>query len=482
MIKQLCRGAASVLFSVVAIAACNDDGVGTYTVPKNVVLKEAQINMSDMTVSLAAIYDGDDSGVDEAWFSLREDTEGVESERIACSWKNGKAEAKVGNLTEGKDYVYNFHIRTVGGNTISGSENKMCQFYAPSNFVFSTQTTLTAKILQVAYSGSDEFVERAELELTRSDNSKVENVPEIYCEDGLARVMFKLSEWEQDLYRCKLVLTLYDGRVVESQMVKLSLLPLPETLTLAKVVADNGKLFFSASYDGEDKTIESAEYVLSDKKGEVLETVAGKCASRKCVAEVSGYGYGKYNLTLTLSLVDGSTLVAGPMTFVYSKPRTYDYVLMVPAELGAAGMATNSKDCAAVNKVTHSGIDWTYFQMYARTSSGKTTFYSSSSKPGYIYNETPFEYGIRTLYIIHSSGKDAVNFNCYGKKNAGDEWVKLAMAEVGAVEGVKDTNKYTFTYDLSVGNYNYVKFESTRQELKATYFAYEYYTEPAVEY
>lgn len=480
--KQLCRGVVCALLPLAFIAACNDDGTGTYTVPKKVVLEDARVNVSDMTVSLAAVYDGDDSGIEEAWFSVRENQDGAEAEKVPCSWAGGKAEARVGNLAKGKDYVYNFHILTVGGNTLSGSEEKLCQFHAPSGFVFSTQTTLTAKILQVAYSGADEFVKKAKLVMKRQDNTEVENVPEIICEDGLARVMFKLDEWAKDLYNCQLVLTLYDDSVVESQVAKLSLLPLPETLTLSKVVANDGKLSFSASYDGEDETIESAEYVLSDKAGKVLQKVAGKCVSRKCTAEVSGYEYGKYNLTLTLSLVDGSTLVAGPMVFVYSKPRTYEYVLMKPKEMSEAGMATSSGGCTTVNKVTYADVEWNYFQMYARTSSGKTTFYCSSSKPGWITNDTAFKYGVKALYIIHSSGKDAVNFNCYGKKKAEDKWTKMAVAEVGAVEGVANTNKYTFTYDLSVGDYDYFMFETTKQELKATYLAYEYYTEPAVEY
>ena len=70
--KQLCRGVVCALLPLVFIAACNDDGTGTYTVPKNVVLEDARVNVSDMTVSLSAVYDGDDSGIEEAWFSVRE--------------------------------------------------------------------------------------------------------------------------------------------------------------------------------------------------------------------------------------------------------------------------------------------------------------------------------------------------------------------------------------------------------------------------
>lgn len=469
-----------VMVSVAALfiwTGCSKESFKTYTVTSEIVLGDPQVDLSDLSITLSAVYNGDDSGIAGACFTVRRDGEDASAARtVACDWADGKAEARLTGLESGYDYWINFVVTTTGGNNISAEEDKYCPFSRPANFAYSTVNTVTSKILQVAYTGADVFIEKADLILFNSAGERVNGTPAFTCYNGVGKALFVLSEWEEDLYTFHCEMTLYDGSHISSPDGLLNLLPVPESCTLAAVAVDGDTFTFSASYDGEDKTVARAVFTLFDRNGAVLHELEGTCANRKATATLSGNEYGRYSALCTLYLVDDSILESNRQTFTHARPRAYETLLLEPVPMSEAGMATSSD--SNMNKFEYMGYEWEYKCLYARTSSGVTTLYVKSDEFGIFQNATPFENGIRTVYINHTSGKDTPSFKCYGKAEAGDEWTELDEAvKVG----------YVFIYDLSGDNYRYFQFESREKsnggaELKANSFEVEYYTEAPEEY
>lgn len=459
----------ALISSLCLATGCQNDDFVPYTVPSELILEEAKVNVSDMSVSMSAWYNGDDSGIADAWFAIKAaGNDDAEGQRIDCSWKSGKASAKISGMELGTDYIYGFHIRTIGGNIISSTEEKTLEFSIPGNFTFSSMKTLTSKIVEIDYTGADDFIVSADMTIWNSEGMEMDNVPEVFWNDGKVRLMFRLDDWEEDIYTCRIDFTLYDGAIVSANGT-FSMLPLPENLTMGKVITDEtGKFTFSASYDGEDYTVTKVTFILYDKDGNYLDEIEGTAADRVASAVLENQTYGQYSVECILDLIDGSRLISDRLSFAYSKPRAYENMLLEPIPMSEAGLVTNGDDCKVATKFSYLGYDWESLNLYARSSSS-VTLYIKSSTPGYFMNVTPFENGIKTIYINHSSSKDTNKFNCYGKTDENDSWIKMA-------EAVKDGN--TFIYDLSGGNYRYFKFETTTQELKANSFAIDWYTEP----
>lgn len=465
---------AAALFAVMALGyGCDDDGQKTYTVPSYVVLEDARLDVSTGSIALSAVYNGDDTGIDNVRFLVWKQGQETSPEYVDCKWSGGRADAVIAGLEKDGTYYYNMEITTVGGNVIKSSEPAVFSLAEPSDFILKTATTKTSKILMIEYSGADEYIQSSSLEIVDSEGNAVNEAPGVSCVDGVARAIFFLDEWKEDLYTVKLVLGIYGGGIITSQEFKFSLLPLPENLKLSPVEMMDGTLKFSAVYDGEDKTVEKATFTLCDKAGNVLNVLDGVCSDRTARAEVSGKDYGKYMVSCVLDLVDGSSLSDGPLAFTYARPRAFENMLLEPIPMSEAGLVKSSADCNDPTQFTYAGFQWESQYLYARTSSGKTTLYVSSKYKGYFQNLTPFENGIKTLYINHSSGKDTDKFKCFGKAGSKDEWTQMPEAE-------KTGN--TFVYDLSGDHYCYFRFETTTQELKANSFSLDYYTEAPEEY
>lgn len=472
--KRLQMLFASVLTAAAFIVVgCAQEEFKNYTVPSYVVLEDAQLNVSDLSVTLSAIYNGDDSGIATARFVLWNGGPESAPSYYDCEWKDGSATAIITGLQKGNTYLYNFEITTIGNNTITCEQAKSCSLSEPGDFTMKTTTTLTSKLLIVNYSGADEYIAGAQMEIKDSEGKTPAAAPEVTFGNGSAKSIFFLDEWAEDLYAVKITFDIVGGSKIETPVFKFSLLPLPETLVLDPVVMEDGTFKFSASYDGEDKTVEKAVFNYSDKDGNLIKAIDGLCLNRKATAEITGQEYGRYFISCTLELVDGSSLTAGPQQFIYAKPRKYENLLLEPIPMSEAGLVKSSADCNDPGQFTYAGYTWESQYLYARTSSGKTTLYVSSKYQGYFQCLTPFENGIKTVYINHSSGKDTNKFKCFGKEGAKDEWVQVA-------EAVKEGN--TFIYDLSGANYCYFRFETTTQELKANSFSVDYYTEAPEEY
>lgn len=477
MMKRLLRLTMVSAAALLVWTGCSKDDFKSYTVPSEIVLGDPCVNLSDLSVDVSAVYNGDDNGVADACFTVtKAGDEAAAARKVACSWSNGKAAARIEGLELGNDYYYNFVITTTGGNKISAESDMYCPFSLPSNFSYSTVNTVTSKILQVAYTGSDAFIEVAELVMFDSTGRKLENVPALTCWNGVGKALFPLSEWEEDLYSFHCEMKMYDGTSISSPDGLLNLLPVPESCTLAGVVIDGTTFNFTASYDGEDKTVARAVFTLFDKDGNVLQEIETTGSNRKVTAVVENMEYGRYSVVCTLYLVDDTTLESNRQTFTHARPRASETMLLEPVPMSEAGMAVKADE--NVNKFEYLGYEWEYRNVYARTSSGVTTLYVSSSAFGFFQNATPFVNGIKTVYINHTSGKDTPSFKCYGKVEAGDEWTELPEA---TKEG------YVFIYDLTGDNYRYFQFESREKaeggaELKANSFEVEYFTEAPEEY
>lgn len=459
-------------------AGCGDDGFENYTVPSSVILADPVLNVSDMSVSLSAVYNGDDKGIAEASFNVWKAGDETSSSRYACDWKDGNASASLKGLSTEGSYLCNFEIKTIGGNIVKADEPAEFTLSRPSGFSLKTTTTVTSKILAVTYSGADEYIGGATLIMTKYDGTQVDNLPEVSVGNGEARAIFFLEDWEEDLFTVKMIFDIKGGDSIETPEFKFSLIPLPENLILSQVKMEDGTFSFSASYDGEDRTVEKGEFLFCDKNGSVIKTLDAVCENRMATASVSGQDYGRYNVTCNLELVDGSLLSAGPMAFTYARPRAYESLTLLPVPMSEAGFPKDAAGAESPYKFTYLDYDWEGQFMYARTSSGKTTIYTSSKLEGWFTNATAFPYGIKAVIVNHSSGKDMDKFSCYAKKSASDDWVKLP----DAVKGTPD-NKYAFVYDMSASDYDYFKFTTTaQQELKANNYAIEYYTEAPEEY
>lgn len=461
--------------SLLLMAGCSKPEETVGTVPSSVLLKAPEVDTENSVIRLRAVYNGDDKAVKDAEFTMT-DIQGGESIPISgCRWSGGEAEGTVTGLALGKDYTFNFEIHTKGGNTVKAEKDMDFPYYKPDKVAFRTLTTLTAKVLSASYNGCDALIRKARFIIKNSKGQDfTDRFPEAVCSDRTASILFDMSLWEEDLYTCTLEMTFFDSQVFLSEEYRISLLPLPENITLNSPSIEDGKFIFSAGYDGEDKTITEAYFELYDKTGELLQSVPAKFADRSVSAGISGYPYGRYAFNCFLKLVDGTTISA-PETikFTYSKPRQYAYTELDPVELGKAGMATGS-GVEGTQKVSLLDMDYEYENIYCRTSSGKTTLYCKSSLTGYMANTEPFQYGIKTVYINNSSGKDLVAFACYGKLNEEDEWTEITSA---SKEG------YQFIYDFSGSDYNYFKFSTkAKAELKANSFAVDYYTEAPDEY
>lgn len=463
------------LSAVAMLQACSkEEAKATYYAPSEVVLEGAGINTSDLSVTLSAVYNGDDSGVASARFTLADAATGTAVAVPDCEYSEGVAKVCVKGLEMGKTYKYNFEITTPGANVVKAAEDETLAFCLPKDFEFLTQTTLTSKILTVSYTGDDEFVRNVALVMADSEGNAVENVPEVICAGSSVKALFNLSEWAQDLYDCHVLFTLYDNSTLESDHGKLNLLPVPENIVPAEITFDEtGKWTVKAAYDGEDKTVVKGEVTVCDKTGNEVAKVDAECAGRTMTAYVSGLEYGRYTVTYTLYIVDGSSLSEGPVDYVYAKPREYAEYSMTFAEFFAAGVSETSN--ADPERFTVKGIEWEDTYLQAKPTKSPAYAVWSSSKVGYLTNITPFEKGIKLVHIIASSGmKDIAMYECYAKSAAGDEWTKLP--------GTMVDNK-NYQWNLSLGDYKFFKFMTTAQgEFRLLEVRVQYYTEDAVEY
>lgn len=467
--------ALTAVFAMAMCYGCAEKEFQTCTIPSVIVLEDPVLNTSTMEITVSAIYNGDDEGIKDAWFSVYELTDPENVSKVRCEYLNGKAHCQLKDLELGKNYGFNFNILTIGDNNVTAATAKECPFSNPSDFSYSTSNTNTAKILQVRYSGSDLFITEAQIVIKNSNGEVMDNVPQPLCAYGCAKMLFYFNEWEEDVYTFQINMTLYDGTTITSPEGFLTLMPLPENIVLSPVKINEDKSFsFEASYDGEDKTVSKAEFTIMDKDGNVIETITGTCSEKKAVATTQPYEYGRYKVTVRLDLVDGTYISADEMSFVHAKPRAFETFEMTYQEMSAAGWATNDAGCAEPTVSECKGYNWEYQYIYVRTSGGKTFLYVSSSKKGYMNNTSPFEMGIKKVYIGFNSGKNEKNFECYAKADENGEWEKMPTA-------VKEGT--VFTFDLSGGNYKFFKFTSlAKQEMRSDYVKVEYYTEPYVEY
>lgn len=466
---------AAIALAVTMCYGCAEKEFQTCTIPSDVILQDPVLNTSTMEITVSAVYNGDDEGIKDAWFTVHELASPENETRIECLYEDGKASCTLTGLELGKDYGYNFVILTLGDNLIKASEAGKCPYSYPSDFAFSTSNTATAKVLLVTYSGSDLFVSQAKLTVKNSEGIEMDNVPQPFCADGHAKMLFYFDEWAEDVYTCQMEMTLHDGTSIVSPAGNLTLMPLPENLVLSPAVINADNTFsFNAAYDGEDKTVSKAVFTIMDKDGNVIETIEGTCAGRQASASTGPYEYGRYMVSMRLDLVDGTFLEAGPMSLIHAKPREYVAYEMTYEEMKAAGWAVDAAGCADVSVASVKGYNWEYKDLYVRTSGGRDFIYISSSKQGYAACTSPFEHGIKKVYVGFYQSKKEANFVCYAKTEEGAEWELMPGA-------VKEGN--VFTFDLSGGNYKYFKFASlAKQEMRSDYFKVEYYTEPFVEY
>ena len=180
MIKVLFRLAVVAVTALLSFAGCRDDGFVNYTVASEIVLSSPEIDVSDMSVTVSAIYNGDDSGISDAYFTVRKDGEDASAaSRVPASWSGGYASAVLDGLEVGNDYWFNFVILTSGDNLVTAEEDRYCAFSLPHDFSYSTVNTVTSKILQVSYKGADAFISSAKLVMVDADGENVENLPEI---------------------------------------------------------------------------------------------------------------------------------------------------------------------------------------------------------------------------------------------------------------------------------------------------------------
>lgn len=463
------------VFAMMMCFGCAEKEFQTCTIPSVIVLEDPVLNTSTMEITVSAVYNGDDEGIKDAWFSVYELSDPENVSKVECVYMDGKASCQLKNLELGKNYEFNFNILTVGGNNLTAAAAKACPFSNPSDFIYSTNNTNTAKILQVRYSGSDQFISEVQIIIKNSQGEVMDNAPQPLCANGSAKMLFYFDEWEEDVYTFHLQMTLHDGTTITSPEGILTLMPLPENIVLSPVTINADQTFsFEAAYDGEDKTVSKAEFTIMDKDGNVIETITGTCSGKKAVASTEPYEYGRYKVIVRLDLVDGTYISTEEMSFVHAKPRAFATFEMTYQEMAAAGWATNDAGCAEPTVSECKGYNWEYQYIYVRTSGGKTFLYVSSSKQGYMANTSPFEMGIKKVYIGFNSGKTETNFECYARAEEDGEWEKMPTA-------VKEGT--VFTFDLSGGDYKYFKFTSrAKQEMRSDYVKVEYYTEPYVEY
>lgn len=469
------RIAFACIFAMALCCGCVEKEFQTCTIPSDIILQDPVLNTSTMDITVSAVYNGDDDGIKDAWFSVYDLTDPENVSRVECKYGNGKASCLLKDLEAGKNYGYNFNILTLGGNTLKAAEAKECPFSNPSDFTYSTSNTNTAKILQVNYSGSDLFISEASIVIKNSEGEVMDNVPQPLCANGCAKMLFYFDEWVEDVYTFQINMTLHDGTIITSPEGNLTLMPLPENIVLSPVTINDDKSFsLDAAYDGEDKTVKQAVFTIMDKDGEVIETITGTCADKKAVAATGAYEYGRYQVSVKLDLVDGTYIATGPMPFVHAKPRAYETFEMTYQEMKDAGWAINDAGCADVAVASCKGLNWEYQYIYVRTSGGRDFLYVSSSKTGYMTCISPFELGIKKVYIGFYQSKKETNFVCYAKVDEESEWELMPTA-------VKEGN--VFTFDLSGGNYQFFKFASlAKQEMRADFVKVEYFTEPYVEY
>ncbi len=444
----------------------------TYYAPSEVTLQAPQLDPSDLSVTLTAVYNGDETGIASAEFQVTDIATGNKSSYPADRMEKGAATVKIAKLEKDHDYRYNFVIVTPGQNHIQAAEDGYCSLHVPYDFVFMTQTTETAKILNIAFKGSAALVRSMALYLISSEGQEVTDVPQIIVHDGLVKALFRLSDWPGELYQCRLDMTLYDGSALSSQTENFSTFPMPETLMQLPVAfSADGEWTLTATYDGDDKTVLKAAVRIFNKAGELVETLTAACADRQAVAVSKGHDYGKYSWDCKLDLVDGSTLEAGPLSFTYAKPREFATLDAPYAALVEAGIST--ADAEGPFNFTYQGYDWEVSYLRARTDKGYLI--NGSSRKGYLCNVTPFPKGIKTVYInLTQSDRILSNYEFYAKVNAADEWT--------LVQG-EQPDKKIFSLDLSDGNWHFFKFQSKGlKEIRLSGFAVEYFTEDPIDY
>ena len=457
---------------VMAVACEKDEGKKEYYVPSEVTLLDPAINTTDLSVSLGAVYNGGDDGVAKAEFLVTDKAGGEPVSYIPDEVKDGFASVRINNLQKDHDYAYNFVITTPGDNKIKASEDGYCSLHAPYDFVFSTQTTNTAKILTVSFKGSAAFAKSMALKLVDPEGTVVTNVPEIVVHEGAVKVLFKLAEWPGELYDCSIVMTLADGTEASSQTEPFSTFPMPENLILNPVTCTtDGVWTLTADYDGDDKTVLSAVVNIYDKNGVKVATLTPVCSGRQAVATTSGHDYGKYSWDCTLNLVDGSVLSAGPAQFTYAKPREFATLDAPYDALVAAGIST--ADAEGPFSFTFSGYDWEVSFLRAKTDKGYLI--NGSSRKGYICNITPFPKGIKAVHMnLTQSDRKLENYEFFAKEKATDEWTSIPGSQ---------PEPKKFLLDLSDGSWNYFKFQSKGlKEVRFSGFSVDYFTEDPVEY
>ena len=463
--------------SLLVLACQKEEGNTTYYAPTEVVLNVPDINASTLNVRLSAVYNGADSGVASAGFDVKDES-GTKIPVSEFTCGEGSASAVLSGLSLGHTYSYNFVITTKGGNTVKSEEEGVIPLSIPSEFTYSTLTTKTSKIFQMAFDGSSAFIKDVALTLLDESGTPLSNLPKMSVQDGMAHALFVLTDWVQDIYTAYCDLTLADGSTVRTPEVLFALIPLVEHATVCvPATTEDGKWTFSAEYDGEDKTISEAYFEVFDDADALISTVPATCKSGKATGYSEGNTYGKFAVRFVVKVVGGGEVSAGPLKFSVAKPRAYEALLVDNVgfyeKLGGPTAAI-----ADPTTYTYLGYDWEFINLFIKPTKTPPYFIVDKSKYGSFANDTGFELGIKRLIINLTNSKEIKNFSCYGRASTADEWT--------VVSGVRETVsgdpnvQYRFVYDMPVGNFQFFMFESTANtsEIRMYSFEVDYFTEP----
>lgn len=455
-----------------AFFSCRNEKKEWYYAPSDIVLTQPVFNTGASSVEVIAIYNGDDSAIAGSSFTFYSDPESV-MKPLSYSCSGGRATAVFGPLEQGKTYRYGFSLTTVGGNVCSSAEDSFDYSY-PHDFEYSTVTTSGSKILVADYRGLDEFIASASLLMSSSDGYEFPDVPHVAASMGQVKALFHLDEWAQDLYWCRFRFDLCNGETVFSDKTKFNLLPVPENVSILPVEFGDDVWTLSASYDGEDRTVEKAVFELKTAEGAaILSGVEGTCGGKVATAQVPAQDYGSYLVCCTLYLIDETQVSSGDTVIRHSKPRQTATFIATQEECLAAGILT--EDVAGPKSFTVNGYEFeTSYLRYKTSSSGSNYLVNGSSRKGFLRNVSEFQYGIKAVRLNLSQGDRLVsNYQCSAKLKTSDEWTIVKESQPSAK---------VFEYDLSDGEYHYFMWESKGvKELRVLSFEIDYYTEPEEE-
>lgn len=65
------RIAFACIFAMALCCGCVEKEFQTCTIPSDIILQDPVLNTSTMDITVSAVYNGDDDGIKDAWFSSR---------------------------------------------------------------------------------------------------------------------------------------------------------------------------------------------------------------------------------------------------------------------------------------------------------------------------------------------------------------------------------------------------------------------------